>query len=1115
LALPTEVSQKILVKHSSARLRNLFAQASASYVLNEVKEKPENFPQFDPGLVDKVTTSAYAILAAGTSLHEENPSQQSIDAIEEAASLLVSLHLHRLETDPSSRHHILIASMAFYASGQYSRSFVTMKNSETFSRIAMLVGLFLRRNRRDLITVINGILLSKTDDFTCLSMVCEPAIERAIAQAMSHILEFQATGDRRHIDSSAESIDAGMQIASEMMSPALWWIARLLKLMIHGFDNSSPWSRLPFFFPDDHELLNKYIQLSAFSPRPVTELWRSQLDAIPIVLDRNRGGAVINMRTSAGKTRVAELAILQTIAADPSAKILYIAPYRSLALEIEQSLCQIFDWLGHRASHLYGGFRFSSIDRLVADEATITIATPEKARAIVRSSPEMLAAFRLIIVDEGHLIGANERLIRNELFLDHIRTVATSSGGRILLLSAVLPNPSDISHWISGSPDNVAKSEWKPSAERFGLLRWNGSKVRIDWRGEFESFNPNFIEAKPLGWSRRQNKFPDNKNEAIAATAIRLSSIGPVMIFSGRAISIPVLAQSVLLALGEHPDAHPWPPSLWDVFAAACREEWGGDTVEFRAAKHGIICHSNKLPPQVRMATERLMRSIPPKVIIATSTLAQGVNIGISSVIIASPYILKEPVTHRDFWNICGRAGRAFVDGEGKILYAIDETDKAWKVEKNRELAKMYFNTSTSDPVQSGLLFCLSGMRRLAESAGIDFEHLLTLVAENDFSSLGDNEKSFDYIYSMIDDALLALHEDPSVRAELADPNAIMDKVFRTSLASIQATSADHQMEPDDVVRTIQARLGFILSNCSDIEERRACVTSGLPYLCARNIYRDRLALKAAVDVLVSGEISSQIVIDLLEWIEDWSRANGDGVIEDWPEKDEFDKIRSGWINGTATSNLNLLSNDAANICKEIYGYQLPWIIHAGSQVLLKMGDKEHSEALSIVASLVEFGVPNTVAVTVFLAGIRSRAAACEIASLDEKWGVTPNVVRRQLSDPKISSRIEPRLSNDAKCWLRLLVSDNSAAAFQIPKFPAFTLPKEFGDPADTVLSRSFGDSVFLCTPDGRQRMAVEVNEKWPFATIADDLRFSFKLHNGKYRLDIRDPRLTVDPPID
>ena len=179
-----------------------------------------------------------------------------------------------------------------------------------------------------------------------------------------------------------------------------------------------------------------------------------------------------------------------------------------------------------------------------------------------------------MIVDEGHLIGASERYVRNEVFVDHLRCFARATGARVLLSSAVLPNAQELAEWVTGNPAAVATSPWKPSAERFGLLRWNGSRVRVDWQGEVASFNPSFVEAKPLGFGRRRNPFPNDKSEAVAATAVRLCAIGPVMIFTGRAVSVPTLAEAVLLALGENPEDHSWPDHEWRVFEAVCRRIW-------------------------------------------------------------------------------------------------------------------------------------------------------------------------------------------------------------------------------------------------------------------------------------------------------------------------------------------------------------------------------------------------------------------------------------------------------------------------------------------------------------------------------------------------------------
>ena len=69
------------------------------------------------------------------------------------------------------------------------------------------------------------------------------------------------------------------------------------------------------------------------------------------------------------------------------------------------------------------------------------------------------------------------------------------------------------------------------------------------------------------------------------------------------------------------------------------------------------------------------MRNDKPLVIISTSTLGQGVNLGVSTVIFSTLYQSGDLITARDFWNIAGRAGRAFIDQEAKILIALDKSD--------------------------------------------------------------------------------------------------------------------------------------------------------------------------------------------------------------------------------------------------------------------------------------------------------------------------------------------------------------------------------------------------------------------------------------------------------
>ena len=102
--------------------------------------------------------------------------------------------------------------------------------------------------------------------------------------------------------------------------------------------------------------------------------------------------------------------------------------------------------------------------------------------------------------------------------------------------------------------------------------------------------------------------FPNNKKEAIAATAVRLAKTGKVMIYSARANSIEGLAESVLLALGEHPENFLWDCSLWNVFESVCTEELSEHDIILIAARKGVIGNNNRLHTLVRMAMEGLMR---------------------------------------------------------------------------------------------------------------------------------------------------------------------------------------------------------------------------------------------------------------------------------------------------------------------------------------------------------------------------------------------------------------------------------------------------------------------------------------------------------------------------
>ena len=74
---------------------------------------------------------------------------------------------------------------------------------------------------------------------------------------------------------------------------------------------------------------------------------------------------------------------------------------------------------------------------------------------------------------------------------------------------------------------------------------------------------------------------------------------------------------------------------------------------------YGIGVHHAGLSEDTRMLVEWLTEQGMLKVLVATTTIAQGVNFPVAGVVFAShQYPYGQDLPPEDFWNIAGRAGR-------------------------------------------------------------------------------------------------------------------------------------------------------------------------------------------------------------------------------------------------------------------------------------------------------------------------------------------------------------------------------------------------------------------------------------------------------------------------
>jgi len=1068
-----QIQEKLDRIEKDSTLQNLIAQANARYILYNTSESIENFPKYTIK-DDKLNLLAFHYLNLGCRFIENEHLKNGVFPLEKGASILENIHGSPEVRTKLGNYYGLISALSYYVCFQYSKAFILIKKIENDTVISKIVSLFLSRNYHLLLEEINNMMvdeiytdeyLSKNEDEIDSS---KKIYEITIAKSLNNFIKYFYTGEKYLLELAKSNLKTLKVITEIKNEPDVWWVVRLLIIITDGISEASLWNSLEKYFDTSVGLPRNYIQSLTYKKYGgIYELFITQRNSLSKVLNEENTGCVVSIPTSSGKTRIAEIAILDCITKNKGSKVLYIAPFRSLAYEIENSLDEIFHSIGISVSHLYGGSLFSKLDEKVIDESDVIIATPEKAKAMLRGNNEILNQIKLVVIDEGHLLGANKRLIVNEIFYEELRYFINQNDGRFLLLSAVLPNAEDLAEWLTNSKENVFRENWRPSDERLGVLQWNGDSVDLNWRStdtERNSFNPKFIisEEQPLKPRQRRIRFfPENKNQAIASTAYKLRMFGPVLIFVGQKRSVFTIAREYDKCLNNETSFNYKNQNDWSAFELACIESYGEESEWLYFARKGILCHNADLLADVRLPLERLMNKEKPRVIIATSTLGQGVNLGVSTVIFSTLYQAGEPITSRDFWNIAGRAGRAFVDHEGKILVALDTVNKTKrKVNWERNLIFDYFDKAKIDNAQSGCLELIKVLKSAAESNDVSFEKLLELIADNSISEIHEKSEEINNLLDWIDDGLLSLHD---INSSEMNNYEWTDDYFRNSLAYIQAQYTEG-ITGEEVIEFLKARTKGIVSKVGqDRDKWKSIIKSGLPLNSDLQIEDKLDLLIIIIQKYLSAEINIDTKINLLKDVE--NEINEINVLsEEFIESKNQDEIREKWLKAIPLSEIAPLEQ-ATSIVTKYYSFSLPWVLNGISKKLKNKKLIEEAEVIEELSILVELGLPNLVSVKVYQSGIRSRSSANEISGLydDELWDKS---IKFYKNDLIINiEKYKTILSGKASRWLVLLSKFSKREIIILKPVPNF----EFGDKHNSttrLIAKKINGIQYLLSPD-------------------------------------------------
>ncbi|MES5483338.1 DEAD/DEAH box helicase [Bradyrhizobium sp. INPA03-11B] len=863
-------------------------------------------------------------------------------------------------------------------------------------------------------------------------------LNTTICRALAYFDFALETGEQGPIDTARGLLANAVRLADGAENVPLWWMTNLCRHLIDDLWQHSLHENLPIapptgtekIYPDLRQLFigSLYARKSA-----EVELWPSQREAARRSIDVT-DDLVVALPTSAGKTRVAEIVALMTLASQR--RVLIVTPLRALSAQTERSFRKTFAPLGFSVSSLYGASGLSSGDEDALRSREIVIATPEKLDFALRSDPSLIDDVGLIVLDEGHMIGPSEREIRYETLVQRLLRRSDAADRRIVCLSAILPSGhelDDLTAWIrSDQPGDPVRSDWRPTRQRYGALTWRGKDALLTLDlTDGGPFIDKFVTEKPPRGLEKKS-YPRKNSHLTLFAAWEFAAQGKrTLIFSTQANWVEGYGKQVV-DLCKRGYLGP----LLDDEALIARalevgKEWLGENHPAVAGlRAGVAIHHGRLPSPFLRELEILLAEGVLKVIVASPTLAQGLNLNAAVLLVPALYRSGTPITGEEFANVAGRAGRAFVDVEGLIVHTIfDKPD--WRKLEWKALVR----AAKARVLKSGLIQIVAEILARLSKEGIlgrddAWEYLanardawkspgeeaavaerLAAGAEYDEDGDGGDEEEGDdegerveeeplsQLVERLDATVFGLIE--ALDADRADLPRLLDEALKGSLWARQI-----MREGDDVgalhMKVLQARADLIWKATTP-QSRRGHFAMGVGLEAGLAI--DAMAVESAKlideadNAALRGDAKElaqalsglgERLLFMRPFIPDKKNAlpaNWKTILRQWVSGDEVSKI--------GPQNMRVI--------EEAFTYRLVWALEAIRTRRVSLGWSPDIVAGGAAAAL-ETGVPDFMMAMLIRAGLPSRRAGMAAVRQGNPSFFTPADMRVWLESNEIAT---------------------------------------------------------------------------------------------------------------
>jgi hypothetical protein len=391
-------------------------------------------------------------------------------------------------------------------------------------------------------------------------------------------------------------------------------------------------------------------------PQPVIDAWSAKFPAGLNELQKtainqfgvlNGDSLLVVAPTSAGKTFVGELAAMKAVA--EGKKAVFLLPYRALVNEKYEDFSDLYGArIGLRVARCSGDWQ-DQVPNILRGKYDIAFFTYETFLSLALNARHILHQIGLVILDEAQFLSDAHRGITVELLLTLLLNARASGiAPQLICLSAVIGGANALDQWLGCQ---LLSTTERPVPLVEGVLDRQGQYQAMMADGTIDR-----NQLLPSHAIRLRREKPSSQDIIVPLVRHLVASGEKILIFRNTRGSAQGCANYLAEELGL--------PAASDVINAMPELDPTTRSAELqRCLQGGTAFHSTDLRKEERRLVENAFRAPNGsiQVLVATSTVAAGINTPATSVIVVETEFFGEdapvPYTVAGYKNMAGRAG--------------------------------------------------------------------------------------------------------------------------------------------------------------------------------------------------------------------------------------------------------------------------------------------------------------------------------------------------------------------------------------------------------------------------------------------------------------------------